>query len=552
MLTTLQKQFLTYWAKQSRSQRLAILALGLALAILVPVLVSWANTPSYVVAYSGLSETDAAQITQNLDENNIPYQLKNSGTIMVESSQVYAVRLKMASAGLPQNSTVGFELFDGNSLGMTEFSQKVNYQRALEGELERTISNISAVESVSVHIVTPEKSLLTTTQTTTTASVTVLEKAGLKLDKSQVRAITHLVASSVEGLKPENVVVVDGEGVMLANGTDDVNNSSSQVDSQRAAESSAADDIRRRVQAMLDLTLGPNKSIVQASVAMDWTQREVTSSSFDPTPAAVRSSQKINEAYNTNGVPIGGIPGAASNLPTPVPTVTGVPAGTIYYRNEETLNYEISQVDSKETVPAGQVERVSVSVMVDNVTDAEQLKSIKTAVSAAAGIDETRGDLVVVEAMAFDRTYADAQAAENAKQEQTDLYMQIGIAVAALVVVIILFVFFQRSMRNLRRASREAWKPILQPVSQLALDSAGMGVAQKLAAGMQASQQLSAGKSGKDEDADVRVEISSRHPQRSQEELQRATIIKKLAEENPASVAEVIQVWLNGEDNRNG
>ena len=214
-----------------------MIALIAAALILVPVLINWANTPSYVVAYSGLNEEDASQIVQKMDENNIPYQLKNTGTILVPCDQVYEARLKMAREGLPQASTVGYELFSGNTLGMTEFTQKVNYQRALEGELERTIGSLQAVEAVRVHVVTPEKTLLSSGQATTTASVTIRKDRAARWIRAQVRAITHLVASSVEGMKPENVVVVDSEGKMLAGGAgNDMETSVAQSDNHRAAE----------------------------------------------------------------------------------------------------------------------------------------------------------------------------------------------------------------------------------------------------------------------------------------------------------------------------
>ena len=219
MLAALQQQFLTFWKKQSLPRQITLVSLLLATAILTPVLVNWANTPTYAVAYTSLSEADAAQIVQKLDDNNISYQLKDSGTIAVPSDQVYTVRLLMAREGLPQSSIVGYELFSGTSiLGMTEFSQQVNYQRAVEGELQRTIGSLEAVKAVRVHIVTPEKSLLTTDQTPSTASITIQVNPGRTLDDEVVRAITHLVASSVEGLKPENIVVVDSLGNLLASG----------------------------------------------------------------------------------------------------------------------------------------------------------------------------------------------------------------------------------------------------------------------------------------------------------------------------------------------
>lgn len=259
MLTAIQQQFMAFWKKQSLGKQITIVALVLATLILAPVLVNWATAPSYSVAYNGLSETDAAQIVQKLDENNITYRLKSSGTIEVPSDQVYSTRLLMARDGLPQSSTVGYELFSGTSmLGMTEFSQKVNYQRAIEGELERTIGSIDAVEAVRVHLVIPEKSLLTSAQSLATASVTMQVNPGKVMDASQVRAITHLVASSVEGLKPENVVVVDGNGNLLASGSGAEGEMNMTVkDDQRAIETAYAAEVQNRVQSILDKILGP-------------------------------------------------------------------------------------------------------------------------------------------------------------------------------------------------------------------------------------------------------------------------------------------------------
>ncbi len=566
MLASVQTQFMNYWNKTSKSQRIVTVALLLAAAILVPVLINWANTPSFSVAFSGLNEADAGQIVQKMDESGIEYQLKDSSTILVQSDKVYDVRLRMAREGLPKTSTVGYELFSQNTLGMTEFTQRVNYQRAIEGELERTISSIESVDTVRVHVVTPEKTLLASDQSPTTASVTLKFRPGYSIDMAQVRAITHLIASSVEGLQPENVVVVDSVGNMLTSGSgNDMTAAAAQSDNQRAAEAQAAAEVRKRVQTMLDQILGPNRSTVQAAVAMDWTAREVTHNTYDPTPAAIRSSQTLNESYNTNGVVSGGVPGAASNLPTPVPQVPGTPdAGLIYTRNEETINYEISQVQSKEIITPGQINRVSVSVMVDNVTDANQLATIKSAVAAAAGIDETRGDQIVVESIAFDRTFADQQDQEIAQAEQTDLYFRIGAMAAAVLFLIALFWYFGRLMRNLRVSSRQAWQPILKPVTEMgSLSQSAAMPAQALGANTMA--QIEAGFANKAAQAqaaapasldpkDVMVEIShqrARHTSNPEDE-ERAKVINKLAEETPATVAEIIQIWLNEDEKRNG
>ena len=556
MLTTVQQQFITFWKKQSIGKQITIVSLILSMLILTPVLVNWANTPSYSVAYTGLSEADAAQIVQKLDENNITYQLNGSGTIEVPSDQVYTTRLMMARDGLPQSSTVGYELFSGTSmLGMTEFSQKVNYQRAIEGELERTIGSIEAAKAVRVHLVIPEKSLLTSDQSLTTASVTIQINPGKVLDASQVRAITHLVASSVEGLKPENVVVVDSNGNLLASGTGSEDEMSMTIkDDQRAIELAYATEVQKRVQSILDKILGPNRSVVQATVEMDWTQREVTSNTFSPTEVAIRSSQIINESSNSGGT-TGGVPGAASNLPTPVATTTGTDA-TAYQRNEETLNYEVSQVQSHEVIAPGEVSRVSVSVMVDGITDPAQLEIIKSAVQAAAGIDSTRGDQIVVESFAFDRTALDELSAELAKQQQQELYLQIAMGVGAALVVLALLFFILRMINNTRNASKESWKAVLRPVGEVASlsDTNYKEAASRLQDDLSTALSRLAEKEGTASpsaastasDSDVVVQLRSKtQTTKAVEDDQNARIISRLTEENPATVAEIIQIWLN-------
>ena len=551
MFSSLQKQFLSYWKRQSLGKQITMVSLILAASILTPVLINWASAPSYSVAYTGLSEADAAQIVQKLDENNIPYRLKNSGTIEVPNDQVYTVRLLMAREGLPQSSTVGYELFSGSStLGMTEFSQQVNYQRAVEGELQRTIGSLDAVKAVRVHLVIPEKSLLSSDQALATASVTIQITPGHTLDGDQVRSITHLIASSVEGLKPENVVVVDTEGNMLADGTGKENNlGMSQKDEQRAAEQAYATEVQRRVQNILDKILGPNRSVAQATVEMDWTEREVTSSTYAPTEVAVRSSQKISES-STNGGTNGGVPGATSNLPTPVATTTGSNAGS-YQRSEETINYEVSQVQSHEIIAPGKVNRLSVSVMVDGISDQAQVDIIKSAVAAAAGIDSKRGDQIVVQSFDFDTTALDTMNAELAQQQKQQQSIQIGMAVGTVLFLLVLFFLIFRMLNNLRNASKESWKPILRPVGEMAaLPNPYTGTALPHALDANVPALAAPGVTEpvpaiKSENEDVVVQLRSRSQSAAaSEDEQRARIISRLTEENPATVAEIIQLWL--------
>ena len=592
-LATLQKQFSGYWFRQTKAQRITMIALLSATLIIIPVILVWAATPTYQVAYSGLSESDAGQIVQKMDELNIPYQVQDKGTILVPSDQVYTTRLNIAREGLPQDSTVGFELFDSNTFGMTEFTQRVNYQRALEGELERTISSLDAVESVQVHIVTPEKSLLSSAQSPTTASITISERNGKALDEAQVQAMVHLVSSSVQDLKPENVVVIDSAGNLLSGGPAiSSEDSAAERENQRAAEALAAAEVKKRVQTMLDGILGPDKAVVQASVTMDWNQHEVTSNTYNPTPAAVRSSQMIKESYTTDGADLGGIPGAASNLPTPVATVVAGGGLVNYAREENTINYEITQIESREVITPGQVSRLSVSVMVDGINDAQQLASIRAVAAAAAGINESRGDQIVVDSLPFDRSAAIAQSEAAQQDENLENYGRIATFVLIGVLLLALVLFFQRMLHNLRLSSQTAWQPVLMPAGQLALAANSAQSGGKQVGANQNLSALSPGKkSPESQPADaadqlfppspasgrgaggegqlfpppptgrgaggegVELELSRpKHP-RQQETEQRVQLLTRLAEENPATVAEIIQFWLNedgGSGGKNG
>jgi flagellar M-ring protein FliF len=568
-MSSLQEQIIAFWNNQTTPKKITIISLALAALILAPVLVNWVNTPSYSVAYSGLGEADAAEIVQKLDESGVSYKLSAGGIIEVPSDQVYSARLLMASAGLPQSNTVGYELFSGSSmLGMTEFSQQVNYQRAIEGELERTIGSLDAVQAVRVHLVTPEKSLLTTQQALSTASVTLQVRAGHTLNNAQVQAITHLVASSVESLDAKNVVVVDSAGNMLASGIDAMNEVNLSVtNDQYLVEKAYADEVQQRVQEILDKILGPNRAVVQAAVEMDWTQRETTSNMYQPTQVAVRSSQTINESSGS-GTTVGGVPGATTNLPAGTATPIAGTDSTSYARSEETINYEISQIQSHEINAPGKVTRLSVSVMVDGITDPVQLESIKQAVQAAAGIDAERGDQVVVESFAFDRSVMDALGADLAAQQQQELYLRIAAAVGVALVVLALLVYALRQINNTRNASKQAWKTIMQPVGAM---SGGSSVPMggsidknalyapieddfyKLAAEQlqgdlsSALDKLARQEGGSSLGSSTASQLHSKYQQAvaAPEDKQREQVISRLAEEDPASVAEIIQVWLS-------
>ncbi len=571
-MNKLREQLSKFWGSQSLGQRIVLIVLVGTGVVLIPLFLVWASTPTYAVAFSGLSEADAGLIVEKLNEGGINYQLRSSGTILVQSDQVYDVRLQMAREGLPEGGTVGFELFNGNTLGMTEFTQRVNYQQALEGELERTIGSLEAVDVVRVHVVTPEKSLLSSDQAPTTASITIKQKAGGRLDMAQVRSITHLVASSVEGLDPENVVVVDVNGTLLASGEQNQEGASlAQSDTRRSAEVQAADELKGRVQDLLDQALGPNKSVVQASVILDWTERETTTQSFQPNPEAVRSSTEVTETYTTTNGTIAGIPGATTNLPPAGEGITGSDGTTAYNRSEKTTNYEMTQVESREVLAPGKVERISVSVLVDGVTDPAKLASLKAVINAAAGIDETRGDILAVESLAFDRSYYETQAADLDAQDEQNMYFRIGEAVAAGLLLLLLLWYVQRLLKNLRLASAKDWAPVLKPAPEMALATglpAGRNGAPQLSTPMendsipQIEQTLAKAMANQPPapppaPEPARPVVNYQLPQVeqtpfSEEYKQLQDYIDELADQDATTLAEIVQLWLSEDERQNG
>lgn len=333
-------------------------------------------------------------------------------------------------------------------------------------------------------------------------------------------------------------------------------------DNRRVVELMAARELQTKVQNLLDTALGPNKSVVQASVSMDWTQREKTTQSFQPDTIAVRSSQDVTETYTTTNGTLAGIPGAATNLPPADAAVTADNQAVQYNREEHTTNYEVTQVEAHEVEAPGKVERVSLSVLVDGVTDAQQLTTLESVIAAAAGIDETRGDLLAVESLAFDRTYYETQAADLAEQSKTDLYIQIGVAVAAALILLVLFWYVSRLLNNLKLASAQAWTPILKPVAEMSLPGGAASFSQQQLQmptdrPIQA-QQLEQYMARPEPQPEHRPTHAAKYepkyeaPIVSPEMEQLQGLIQELADQDPSSLASIIQLWLSEDDHSNG
>jgi len=258
-------------------------------------LVAWSNRPDYRVLYSNLSEGDAAAVVSKLKEMKIPYRLEGAGhSILIPAGQVYETRLQLATSGLPQGGGIGFEIFDRTNIGMTDFVQHLNYQRALQGELSRTINQFSEVETSRVHLSLPRKSLFVEDQKEARASVILKLKQGRSLGRSQVQGIVHLVASSAEGLNPTNITVVDTQGHLLSE-PGDSDPMARLGQSQWEFKTNLEKTLEKRVQTMLEKAVGENRVIVRVSADLDFKQIEETEETFDPETPAVRSEQRSEE-----------------------------------------------------------------------------------------------------------------------------------------------------------------------------------------------------------------------------------------------------------------
>jgi flagellar M-ring protein FliF len=453
------------WRGLGRMKQMVIVGVGLLCVISVVVMLSWAKTPDYATLFSNLSTDDAAAITASLDESKTPYELASGGTaIKVPSEIVYKTRLDLASAGLPQGGGVGFEIFDKTNFGMTDFLEQVNYQRALEGELGRTIDELSPVEQSRVHIVIPQDSLYTDQKKETTASVLLKLKPGQQLKDDQVRGISQLVSSSVEGLKPENLSIIDSNGRVLSDAVAGSSDSGQATSGQLEAQTAFETNLEGRIQGMLDKVLGTGMSTVQVKTDINWDKIDSTTQTYSPNDLQpqVRSSQVVTETYNELPPEAGGVPGTQSNLPTYQGVITSSSSNMgAYQKSDSTTNYELSNsVETISKAPGG-IKKMSVAVVVDSGKNASssQIADITKLVSAAAGVDTTRGDVIAVSSLPFNRDSIEADLKSMQDAAQFDKYMSLGkvgaMALGPVLLLVLLFMLTRRGKSKQMRGGKQ-------------------------------------------------------------------------------------------------
>jgi len=395
-------------------QRIVIGAAAFAVVAGIFVFRYWQTEKNFKPLFQNLAAEDAGPVLASLREKAVEVRLTDDGrTIRVPSEKVDELRIQLASAGLPKSGRIGFEIFDKANFGASEFTEQVNYHRAIEGELERSVMALQEVESARVHITFPRKTLFIENQQLAKASVLVKLKPTAALSKANIRAIAHLAASAVEGLTPDQVSILDMKGNLL--GAPKAGEEQQEELSRALIEyrKKMEEDLRRKIQSTLEPLLGADRFRASVSLDCDMASGDQSEETFDPTRSVMLNSQKSEDG--SAGTGSNGIPGTPSNLPRPQ-SRPGSTALSPLYRKSENTTFQTSRVVRHIKFPQGQIKRLSAAVLLDHMvrTDGskrlvepappEKLRAIKDLVAAAVGFQQERGDQIIVETMPFETT----------------------------------------------------------------------------------------------------------------------------------------------------
>jgi flagellar M-ring protein FliF len=524
------------------SRLAAMVAVTAALIGFFAFVIMRVTTPQMTTLFTDLSIEDSSAIIKDLDRQAIPYELRNDGTIiMVPKDKVTRLRMKLAEGGLPKGGGVGYEIFDkSDALGTTSFVQNINHLRALEGELARTIRAIDRIQAARVHLVLPERPLFSRETPEPSASIVVRVRG--TLEPQQIRAIRHLVASAVSGLKPQRVSIVDEAGQLLADG-EGGDNESVVGDERRAAYEKR---MRNEVEAIVSSVVGAGRARVQLSADFDYNKVTQTSDRFDPEGRVLRSSQTREESSAT--IDNSGQVTVNNELPGNQRPDAAAAARDQSKKTEETNNYEISHTTKTEVTEAGRVNRISVAVLVDGnysknekgemvyqERSKEQLDRIAALVRSAIGFDQKRGDHVEVVNLKFAEAPAVAPIAEPTglfgmlQFTKDDVMYVIELGVMTLLSLVVMFMVVRPLVRRI--LASEAI-PALTGADQVpALTdgnaSAAAATGQSLVPGPNAASQM--------------IDVAQVQGQVHAQTVHR---VGELAERNPNETASIVRQWL--------
>ncbi len=464
------KNLVTLLKEWPLSRKLALAGVVLISTVLFGLLIYQGKTADYQLLYANLTENDAGPVVEWLKAENIPYQLKNNGrNIWIPASILHETRLNLAANGLPAGSGVGFEVFDKQSFALTDYVQKVNFTRALQGELSRTIASLDPVDTARVHLALPEKRLFKDQQKPATASVIVSLSKGKTLDEKQVQGIIHLVAGSISGLIPENISVIDSNGVVLDSGRQEDQDELLSVD-MLAYQQEVEHRLEMRAQDLLDKTMGKDKAMVRVSATLDFAKVEKTEEFFDGDEPVIRSEQVNQEQSGTPTA--GGIPGVQSNLQGTTLQQSGENSSS---KTSRTTNYEISKTISRIINPVGTIQQLSVSILVaDKIIpateenpettaprSAEELQALEAMVSVALGLVPDRGDQINVLSMPFTEAPEEILLAESLPDNLLYEYLPfVKITLVAVGALLLYLLLVRPIIKTMKGEVREHYKTV--------------------------------------------------------------------------------------------
>jgi flagellar M-ring protein FliF len=567
------EQIKTFFTRYTLQQKLALAGSAALVLVLLWVLVYFVNRVEYQTLYADLDPQEAQGIVAKLQELKVPYELGTDGrTVKVASDKIAEVRIQMASQGLPESGRIGFEIFDRTNFGLTNFQEQVNYQRALEGELARSIMTLAEVEAARVHLVLAKESLFQSSDDQTKASVILKLKNGRSLSAAAASGIVNMVASAVKGLTAEKVVLIDYRGKILSrNGGAESGLSSQQLDTRQKLET----ELSGKIVQILEPAVGQGKVRPQVSATMNFQQVEETVEQYDPQGSVVRSQQRQEEHQPKGEGKVGGIPGPrntpsanpANTAPTAAAPATAPDANASNNSNEnllkrnETVNYEVSKAVRHVVNPVGKIDRVSVAVLIDNHTKTttgadgkeqttqeprspEEMKKYKDLIAAAIGFNPDRGDQLTLENISFQ---GETELLEKPGfiEKQGPMIMT-GLRYLIIpVIFIILYLLFLRPVQKtmFRWAPAGASAPVRSLPRQLT--SGGLQTPMTV-------KQLEAQLNGtpiKDDYAGTPEREFLPLPTPTKMDLIRKRVVEQ-AQTDPETVARLVRVWLADEKNR--
>ena len=536
------------------------IAAVIAIAI-ISIIYLWVKDDSYSVLFSNLNDKDGGEIISQLDKMNIPYKFSSSGsTILIPEDKVYDTRLRIAQQGLPKGGAVGFELLDKESFGMSQFNEQINYQRALEGELSRTISIISSIDDARVHLAMPKPSLFVRERKFPSASVALTLLPGRSLSQGQIDAIIHLISSSVPELQADKVTIIDQHGHLLTGENyRDRNANVAQLEFSERIENS----VRERVEKIIIPILGKNNVRVQVNAEVDFSRQESTSEIYDPNSdiakQTIRSKQLTENRQLINSYGIGGVPGALSNQPVPTSSapidedkeskdITDKPQPSNWQSNN-TLNYEVNRQVVHSQIPEGRIKRLSVAVLVNykfvtnelenNETnenndenksslpteqwvklDSNELNNIESLARQAMGFSQLRGDSLTVANLKFTDQEFDEDSG-IAFWKTPEFYDSIKTGGKYLIYILIIWIIW-------RKALRSVWLKLQR--HYLSFNNKEVDDHITL-----------------DEKLDYKAH-SKQQQKIFEDNMQQQQYIRKIVEKDPRVMALIIRGWLNKED----